>query len=85
MPGDRFGSSRETGPQKLKTLFHLARIPLWERKNWPVLADGKSVVWTRRFGAAAHVVAGEDTRSILRVREAGQLEERRIEAADDGV
>jgi tRNA(Ile)-lysidine synthase len=85
MPGDRFGSSRETGPQKLKTLFHLARIPAWERKNWPVLADGRSLVWTRRFGVSAHVVAGEDTQSILRVREAGQLEERRIEAADDGV
>jgi tRNA(Ile)-lysidine synthase len=71
MPGDRFRRSGGTGPQKFKTLFHLARIPVWDRRNWPVLADGASVVWTRRFGAAAHVAAGEATRMILRVRETG--------------
>jgi tRNA(Ile)-lysidine synthase len=73
MPGDRFSRSDGSGPQKLKTLFHLARIPVWDRRNWPVLADGTSVVWTRRFGAAAHVVPGEDTRMILRVRETGTV------------
>jgi tRNA(Ile)-lysidine synthetase-like protein len=71
MPGDRFRRSEETGPQKLKTLFHLARIPAWDRGNWPVLADGVSLVWTRHFGAAAHVVPGERTRLVLRVLETG--------------
>jgi tRNA(Ile)-lysidine synthase len=69
MPGDRFRRSGASGPQKLKTLFHLARIPVWERRNWPVLADGQSVVWTRRFGAAAQVAANESTQRILRVWE----------------
>ena len=69
-PGDRFRRSDRTGPQKLKTLFHLARIPVWDRVNWPVLADGASVLWTRHFGAAADVAADQGTRTILRVREA---------------
>jgi tRNA(Ile)-lysidine synthase len=69
MPGDRFKRSDDTGPQKLKALFHLARIPVWDRANWPVLEDGKSVLWTRHFGAAADVAADEGTRVILRVRE----------------
>jgi tRNA(Ile)-lysidine synthase len=69
IPGDRFRSSEEIGPQKLKTLFQMARIPVWDRKNWPVLADQVSLVWSRRFGAAAHVAAREDTRWVLRVRE----------------
>jgi tRNA(Ile)-lysidine synthase len=69
MPGDRFRRSDKTGPQKIKTLFQLARIPVWDRVNWPVLADGASVLWTRHFGAAADVAADEGTQMILRVRE----------------
>jgi tRNA(Ile)-lysidine synthase len=53
----------------LKTLFQLARIPHWERSQWPVLVTGDSVVWTRRFGPAAEFAAGPAARSILTVRE----------------
>ena len=38
-------------------LFQQARIPVWERTQWPVLTDAGSIVWTRRFGAAAAVAA----------------------------
>jgi tRNA(Ile)-lysidine synthetase-like protein len=69
IPGDRFRRSGKIGSQKIKTLFQMARIPVWDRGNWPVLADEASVVWTRRFGAAAHVAAREDTRCILRIWE----------------
>jgi hypothetical protein len=54
---------------KIKTLFQQARIPVWERTQWPVLTDGESIIWTRRFGAAAAVAAGAESSTILAVSE----------------
>ena len=68
-PGDRFQPVGSTGPRKFKSFFQSARIPVWERAQWPVLVDGASIVWTRRFGAAAEAAAGDSTRVILRIRE----------------
>lgn len=68
-PGDRYRPAGSTGEQKIKTLFQHARIPLWERGHWPVLVDGESIVWARRFGAAAGFAANPGSRSILRIRE----------------
>lgn len=68
-PGDRYRPAGSTGELKLKTLFHHARIPVWERGHWPVLVDGESIVWTRQFGAAAGFAANSGSRSILRIRE----------------
>lgn len=68
-PGDRFQPIGSDGPRKMKSLFQSARIPSWERAQWPVLADGPSVVWTRRFGVAAAAAATEETRVILRIQE----------------
>ena len=59
--------------KKIKTLFQQARIPVWERAQWPVLADAESIVWARRFGTAAAVAAGPDSPRILAV---GELEVR---------
>ena len=41
-----------TSGEKLKDLFQEARIPLWERRNWPILTIGDEIVWARRFGPA---------------------------------
>ena len=68
-PGDRYRPAGSTGEQKIKILFQHARIPVWERGHWPVLVDGESIVWTRRFGAAAGVEAHSGSRSVLRIRE----------------
>ncbi len=68
-PGDRYQPIGRSGVKKVKTLFQLARIPSWERSHWPVLVDGDSIVWTRRFGPAVEFAAGAETRTILRVRE----------------
>jgi tRNA(Ile)-lysidine synthase len=68
-PGDRFQPSDASCPKKVKTLFQKARVPLWERAEWPVLAEGDAVIWTRRFGVAAGFRPGPSTRSILRIRE----------------
>jgi tRNA(Ile)-lysidine synthase len=52
-PGDAYrpaGASRE---RKIKEMFQDARVPLWERSGWPVLASGGRVVWAAGFGPAA--------------------------------
>ncbi len=67
--GDRFQPVGASSPKKLKALFQLARIPVWERRGWPVLADAVSVVWTRRFGASAAAAAADSSTRLLLVRE----------------
>jgi tRNA(Ile)-lysidine synthase len=68
-PGDQYQPSGSTGKEKIKTLFQQARIPLWERRHWPVLTDGTSIVWARLFGPAAEFAAGPGSCLILKVRE----------------
>jgi hypothetical protein len=55
--------------RKIKTLFQQARIPVWERAQWPVLMDAESIVWVRRFGTAAGVAAGSESSRVLAVGE----------------
>jgi tRNA(Ile)-lysidine synthase len=74
-PGDQYrpvGHSRDT---KLKLLFQQARIPLWERRRWPVMIHRNSIVWAARFGAAADYAATPETRAVLKVRQLGHLTE----------
>ena len=80
-PGDRYQPAGHSGQEKIKTLFQQARIPLWERRQWPVLVDGESIVWVRRFGVAAGVAAHSDSRSILRIRVVETAESRSGDAA----
>jgi tRNA(Ile)-lysidine synthase len=68
-PGDQYQPAGYSGQEKIKTLFQKARIPLWERRHWPVLIDGASIVWARRFGPAAGLVAERDAKVILMIRE----------------
>jgi tRNA(Ile)-lysidine synthase len=68
-PGDQYHPHGCTGEEKIKTLFQHSRIPLWERRNWPILTDGPAIVWARRFGPAASFAAGPASRVILRIRE----------------
>jgi tRNA(Ile)-lysidine synthase len=68
-PGDQYQPAGYPGQEKIKTLFQQARIPLWERRHWPVLTDGSAIVWARRFGPAAGLVAEQDAKVILKIRE----------------
>ncbi len=68
-PGDQYQPVGCTGQEKIKTLFQQARIPLWERRHWPVLTDGPCIVWALRFGPAAGLVAEQDAKVILKIRE----------------
>lgn len=70
-PGDQYQRSGGSGEEKIKTLFQEFRIPLWERRRWPVLHDQRSIVWARRFGPSTHVAAGSGTTRFLKIEEIG--------------
>ncbi len=67
-PGDCFQPEGRVEPTSLKKLFQIARVPLWERKNWPIITDGVSIVWMHRFGVDPKFAATGDTRNILRFK-----------------
>ena len=66
-PGDRYIPLGSPGEQKLKILFQDERIPLWERRHWPILWSGETLVWAKRFGVAAGFAAGPDCGKRLRI------------------
>jgi tRNA(Ile)-lysidine synthetase-like protein len=70
-PGDQYRRVGQTKPEKVKFFFQEARIPLWERRDWPIITYHGKIVWARRFGAAAEFATGPDTRSVLQVAETG--------------
>jgi tRNA(Ile)-lysidine synthase len=78
-PGDLYQPVGSATGKKLKALFQEARVPVWERHDWPVLTDGGGIVWTRRFGPAARVAAGHGigtgTGPVLQIREIGNRDE----------
>ncbi|MBI1786380.1 MAG: tRNA lysidine(34) synthetase TilS, partial [Acidobacteria bacterium] len=68
-PGDRYHPVGQTHVERIKVLFQEARVPLWERRNWPVITCGEEILWTRRFGPAARFAARPGSRKLLTVRE----------------
>ncbi|HEX5226847.1 MAG TPA: tRNA lysidine(34) synthetase TilS [Bryobacteraceae bacterium] len=72
-PGDQYRRVGRPQPEKIKFFFQEARIPLWERGNWPIITYNETIVWARRFGAAAEFAGGPDTRSVLHVAETPHL------------
>jgi tRNA(Ile)-lysidine synthase len=68
-PGDRYRPAGQSHAEKIKLLFQNARIPLWERRNWPIVTCGGIIAWSRRFGPAADFAAGPETRTALRITE----------------
>jgi tRNA(Ile)-lysidine synthase len=71
-PGDQYRRIGQSKPEKIKLFFQRARIPLWERENWPIITYNEAIVWARRFGAAADFATGPETRSVLQVAETGR-------------
>ena len=70
-PGDQYRPVGSESAQKIKTLFQQARVPLWDRRHWPVLTDAGTIVWSRQFGPDAAVAAGPGSNRLLRIREIG--------------
>jgi tRNA(Ile)-lysidine synthase len=67
LPGDRFRRSGHSHQQKLKELFHDFRVPLWERRAWPVLTSGDRILWAKDFGVAAEFAATPSSGSVIQV------------------
>jgi tRNA(Ile)-lysidine synthase len=68
-PGDQYRRVGQTKAEKVKFFFQEARVPLWERRDWPIITYAGKIVWARRFGAAAEFATGPETRSVLHVAE----------------
>jgi tRNA(Ile)-lysidine synthase len=68
-PGDRYQPNGSSGEEKITDLFQQARVPLWERAQWPVLEDRSGIIWVRRFGPAAARTARSQSSVVLRVQE----------------
>jgi tRNA(Ile)-lysidine synthase len=68
-PGDVYLPNGYTASRKLKDLFQEARVPLWDRRSWPVLEMGETIVWSRRFGPASAFAARPQSRKVLVIRE----------------
>jgi len=60
--GDRFQT------KLVKEFFEHARVPLWDRRSWPMITDSDGIIWIYRFGAAARAAAHAATQVRLLVR-----------------
>jgi tRNA(Ile)-lysidine synthase len=77
-PGDSYHPAGKSGPEKIKSLFQEYRVPLWERRTWPVITQGRSILWTRRFGVSVEFAARPESGQILLIREAGESNRRLV-------
>jgi len=68
-PGDCYQPVGANRPMRLKELFHRARVPSWERGDWPMVLSEGRIVWSRRFGVAQWALAGPNSCHIIDVRE----------------
>jgi tRNA(Ile)-lysidine synthase len=73
-PGDRYQRVGHAHEQKVKQMFHEARVPLWERRNWPMVCVAEQVVWSRLFGPAAPWAAAGGSGPVLRLRERKRID-----------
>jgi tRNA(Ile)-lysidine synthase len=75
-PGDQYQSRGRSAADKIKTLFQEFRVPLWDRRTWPVITraaaglnEPDTILWTRKFDVAREFAAGPDSRKILMINE----------------
>jgi tRNA(Ile)-lysidine synthase len=68
-PGDAYQPYGSQHEQKIKALFQSSRVPLWERRHWPVVTAGGRIIWSRRFGPANEFVPSASSDLVLRIEE----------------
>ena len=67
--GDRFRPQGSRNFLKLKELFRQRRIPVEQRRLWPVLVSGNEIVWVRGFPPAASVTACRTSQQAMMISE----------------
>ncbi len=68
-PGDHYRPAGQSRDQKLKEMFHRARVPSWQRPLWPIVTGGGKILWARGFGPAAEFTADSKRGPVLQVWE----------------
>lgn len=68
--GDRYRPLGMRAPRSIGDLFQKARVPVWHRREWPVVAAAggavpRRIVWARRFGPAHEYSVRPGTRRVL--------------------
>lgn len=74
-PGDRYRPVGSAKDVSIKSLFQDARVPLWERRKWPIITSGGAILWVARFGAAAELASAPGGGTLLRVRDSHDMPE----------
>ena len=68
MTGDRVHLSKRNCTKTLKKLYTEMKIPAAERKNLPVIADSRGVIWAYGAGVDRTRLADENTEKIMIIR-----------------
>lgn len=69
-PGDQYQPQGRASAEKIKTMFQEFRVPLWERRAWPVIVQGDdAIVWSRKFGVAVQFAAQPGSEKMLTIQE----------------
>lgn len=68
-PGDAYTPYGRRQPRKLKQMLLAARVPVQERREWPVLESAGFVVWARGMPVAQAVRACKKTRVAVVIAE----------------
>jgi len=69
-PGDHYRPKGQDRDLKIKEMFQLGRVPSWLRSSWPIISNGDTILWAKKFGAAAEFAASDERGPVLRVWEA---------------
>ncbi len=64
-PGDELHRPGHQSAEKVKSLFQEYRVPLWERRHWPVLVFDQKIAWVRGFGCSQEFLARQEPEDPL--------------------
>ena len=68
-PGDQYQPLGHASSARIKELFQKHRVPLWDRRSWPVVTSAGEIIWARRFGPAAEYAASPEALQVLKIHE----------------
>jgi tRNA(Ile)-lysidine synthase len=68
-PGDRYQRVGAERVETLKELFQSQRVPLWDRRFWPIVTGGGEILWTGFGYSAAYAAQSLQTAGITIISE----------------